>query len=126
MKTLKQMALDYANPKFKGCNPYDDEADVQRNYCIIDFIAGYQAAKDDVNSSNNSNGWISVKERLPEEGQDCIFYVDFIDKWDKESEIINLQEIGVFNGKDRFYHRSHTHLDRVSYWMPLPKPPEDK
>jgi hypothetical protein len=78
-----------------------------------------------MNSSNNSNGWISVKERLPEEGQDCIFYVDFIDKWDKGSERINFQEIGVFNGKDRFDHRSHTDLDRVTYWMLLPKSPEE-
>ncbi len=69
--------------------------------------------------------WISVKDRLPEEGQDCIFYVDFIDKWDKGSERINFQEIGVFNGKDRFDHRSHTDLDRVTYWMPLPKSPEE-
>jgi hypothetical protein len=75
---------------------------------------------------NPSSGWVSVKEQLPEEGQDCIFCVDFIDEWDKESERINFQEIGVFNGKDRFYHRSHTDLDRVTYWMPLPKPPEEK
>ena len=36
------------------------------------FLAGYQAAKDEMNSSNNSNGWISVKERLPEEGATCL------------------------------------------------------
>jgi hypothetical protein len=118
---------------------------ISRKMPVIDllatgFMAGYEAA---VNSPekqdsckhildmekmvdvNFSSGWISVKERLPEEGQDCIFYVDFIDKWDKGSERINFQEIGVFNGKDRFDHRSHTDLDRVTYWMLLPKSPEE-
>lgn len=82
--------------------------------------------EEQMNSPKQLDSWISVKERLPEEGQDCIFYVDFVDKWDGGSERINFQEIGVFNGKDRFYHRSHTDLDRVTYWMPLPEPPKEE
>ena len=104
----------------------DDESQenriAQQSY-LDGLLAGYQAS---MNSPEKLDSWISVKEQLPEEGQDCIFYVDFIDKWDKGSERINFQEIGVFNGKDRFDHRSHTDLDRVTYWMPLPKPPEGK
>lgn len=108
MKTPEQMAEEYADC-FAG--------ERRKTIAKKSFFAGYQAAKPQ---------WISVKERLPEEGQDCIFYVDFVDEWDKGSERINFQEIGVFNGKDRFNHRSHTDLDRVTYWMPLPEAPKEE
>ena len=55
MKTPEQMAEEY------GASPHEKDA----------FLAGYQAAMnspgkpDGWNSSNNSNGWISVKDRLP-------------------------------------------------------------
>jgi hypothetical protein len=106
-KTPEQMAEEYI------AHVLESQCDCSYR---IAFLAGYQAAKPQ---------WISVKDRLPEEGQDCIFYVDFVDEWDKGSERINFQEIGVFNGKDRFYHRSHTDLDRVTYWMPLPEAPKE-
>lgn len=70
--------------------------------------------------------WISVKERLPEKGQECVIYVDWVDVWDKGSERVTYQEIGVFDGHDRFNHRAHTELDRVTHWMPLPAPPKKK
>ena len=109
MKTPEDLAKETLLKKFKfNPNTWTDFHTA--------FIYGYDAAKPE---------WISVKERLPEEGQECIFYVDFVDEWDKGSERINFQEIGVFNGKDRFDHRSHTDLDRVTYWMLLPKSPEE-
>ena len=70
--------------------------------------------------------WISVEERLPEKGQECVIYVDWVDVWDKGSERFTYQEIGVFDGYDRFNHRAHTELDRVTHWMPLPAPPKEK
>jgi hypothetical protein len=70
--------------------------------------------------------WISVKDRLPEEGQDCVIYVDWVDVWDKGSERITYQEIAVFNGDDKFYHRAHTELNRVTHWMPLPAAPKEE
>ena len=138
-KTPEEMAEEYAN-------------DLVYSIAYDAFLAGYKAAKDQLADAGKvmcnttmeevqavDTGelmpitnlptpakWISVKDRLPEEGQDCIFYVDFVDKWDGGSERINFQEIGVFNGKDRFYHRSHTDLDRVTHWMPLPAPPKEE
>ena len=121
MQTPEKLAVEHANNSGELEDTYVWRADRDG------FLAGYQAAKDQLADADKvMPQWISVKERLPEEGQDCIFYVNFIDKWDKGSERINFQEIGVFNGKDRFYHRSHTDLDRVTYWMPLPKPPEEE
>ena len=73
MKTPEQMAEEYANST--------DSCDVDQEYAFAykGFLAGYQAAKDQLadvdkvmNSSNNSNGWISVKDRLPEIGAPCL------------------------------------------------------
>lgn len=184
-KTVEELAKEYVIEKyFKYLKREEDD-----NYELLvqDFIAGYQAAKDQLADTNKvttadyvetaSNDakeliakyelegdkdilikalvaaycsgvdavdgylrnslsayrnsvkrlqWISVKERLPEDGQDVIFYVDWVDKWDKGSERITYQEIGKFDGKNRFDHRAHTELDRVTHWMPLIKPPEEK
>jgi hypothetical protein len=114
-KTIEELAKEYVIEKyFKYVKRQEDD-----NYELLveDFIAGYQAAVPQ---------WISVKDKLPEEGQDCVIYVDWVDVWDKGSERITYQEIAQFNGDDRFYHRAHTELNRVTYWMPLPKPPQDK
>jgi hypothetical protein len=108
MKTLEELAEEYTF-QFSWNNPREE--DVQEAY-----VAGYKAAVPQ---------WISVKDRLPEEGQDCVIYVDWVDVWNKGSERITYQEIAVFNGDDRFYHRAHTELNRVTHWMPLPKSPEE-
>lgn len=106
MKTPEQMALDYANPKFEGCNLYDDEAEVQRNHCIIDFLSGYQVAKPQ---------WISVKDRLPEIGAPCLVTC--------HEERYTIAE---YNGikwttlnSIAYYHPIVTH------WMPLPEAPKE-
>lgn len=113
MKTPEEMAEEYLDQDKVACDAIDHDAE---DLVKDAFLAGYKAAQQ----------WISVKDRLPREGQDCIFYVDFVDKWDSGSERINFQEIGVFNGKDRFDHRSHTDLDRVTHWQPLPEPPKEE
>ena len=112
MKTPEELAEEYTKDWW-GNLP---EAEGMRKSARENFLAGYQAA---------APQWISVKDRLPEEGQDCVIYVDWVDVWDKGSERITYQEIAVFNGNDRFYHRAHTELNRVTHWMPLPKPPEE-
>lgn len=84
------------------------------------FLAGYQAAKDQLadvdkvmNSSNNSNGWISVKDRLPEKDQDVLWYNPTLLK---PMDVCPISPL--WNGS--LEHNTYTH------WMPLPKPPEDK
>jgi hypothetical protein len=108
MKTPEQLAEEYCSTK--------QLSHVEQLLLTSGFLAGYKAA---------APQWISVKDRLPEEGQDCVIYVDWVDVWDKGSERITYQEIAVFNGDDRFYHRAHTELNKVTHWMPLPKPPEE-
>lgn len=111
MKTPEELATDYVQAWW---GPREDNMTLATRQA---FVAGYQAA---------APQWISVKVRLPEEGQDCVIYVDWVDVWDKGSEQITYQEIAVFNGDDRFYHRSHTELNRVTHWMPLPQPPKEE
>ena len=93
------------------------------------FIAGYQAAKDQLadadkvmNSSNNSNGWISVKERLPEDHQ----YVLGVVFGDIEIGYINrlTTDPNEFSWEagDNWIDKGHSAL---THWMPLPTPPEE-
>jgi hypothetical protein len=88
------------------------------------FLAGYQAAKesnspekpDDCNSSNNSDGWISVKDRLPERGEN--YLVLFRVRGDKHSPA--QFEITWFDNTWDF-----PSTFEVTHWMPMPKPPEE-
>jgi hypothetical protein len=66
------------------------------------------------NSSNNSNGWISVKDRLPEVGERVLIYVPATDG-DCDHWIADFQ----MQGKWQMFGYNATH------WMPLPKPPEE-
>lgn len=60
------------------------------------------------------NGWISVKEKLPEDSTDCLVYngsqVQFCSYY-----------CGTWNTPDCY--ESET-IDGVTHWMPLPAPPE--
>ena len=95
------------------------------------FLAGYQAAKesnfpekpDGSNSSNSSNGWISVKDRLPEAGIEVLFCSPkkemnccFVGYRAKENEYVDPEGNGLM---PRQIEKYYTH------WMPLPKPPEE-
>ncbi len=63
------------------------------------------------------SNWISVKDRVPEDGQE-------VDVWQKG--IFNWRETNVIYEKyDGFYHNNEK-LNDVTHWMPLPAPPEDK
>lgn len=63
---------------------------------------------------------ISVKDRLPEENIDLVFFYD------------NRYHIGYFIGKSEFNHEllwqsyvsSYNCIRDIEYWMPLPKPPK--
>lgn len=115
MKTPEEMAEEYAED--------NDECEFARDA----FLAGYKAAKDQLadadkvmNSPNNSNSWISVKERLPEDSESVIYWHD-----------LHGTSIGHY---DSTYHKPNYHWwsycygdnadFRVHWWMPLPKMPE--
>ena len=91
------------------------------------------------NFSNNSNGWISVKDRLPEftEGWCIVYGANTGRRWmvqpayyDAHKEewmsrfIKHRSEIAVDGKLTEWI--EYLPLEDVTHWMPLPKPPEDK
>lgn len=70
------------------------------------FLAGYAAAQPK---------WISVKERLPENGQLVWTYSD-----DKQSSYGMMLRHGVWE-----VIRDGCELVEVTHWMPLPEPPKE-
>lgn len=81
------------------------------------FLAGYKAAQDQLadtsmvmNSLNNLNGWISVKERLPDNA---------------------LEVIAISNGKSTAFLHKLAYCrwiidETITHWMPLPELPKEE
>ena len=82
------------------------------------YKAGYQAAKDEMDSSNNSNSWISVKDRLPEDGKVVLVAMPK-----------GTVTLGGLHTKTQTW---DVFLDMAiwtaqpTHWMPLPEAPEEK
>lgn len=67
-------------------------------------------------NSMETNKWISVKDRLPEEGQKVIVF-------DNEYKTVDTYEFedSKFLYRDSYHTDDYTNF--VTHWMPLPKPP---
>ena len=106
MKTRNELANDYHNRLPEG--PF------QKSFVHGAFVDGYDAGYQAANLQ-----WISVKERLPEEGIRCLVYTE----WER---IILSERIGarwLMKEDDGQYERP---AYWVTHWMPLPNPPEEK
>lgn len=74
-----------------------------------------------VKESNQLNGWISVKDKLPNAQQNVIVCTD-----------INTVTIAWINGDHWVFadtgngHLENWSFDDVKYWMPMPEPPKDR
>lgn len=62
--------------------------------------------------------WVSVKERLPEEGTQVIVLLEF-ETEEPETICAGYDDIGFFNLEDRTHYWTN-----VTRWMPLPEPPK--
>ena len=90
---------------------FSDESDViNRMIALLTAIDALE--QDSTVEAEPDNGWISVKDRMPEEGVDVLVYlnrkdadVDFVDR-----------ESGNF-----FYYDE----GEVTHWRPLPEPPKE-
>jgi hypothetical protein len=75
------------------------------------------------NSSNNSNGWISVKDRLPDDGKEVlgIVYNDirlgWIDLITTDPGQFHWVSSGIYIDKGHY---------ALTHWMPLPEPPKEE
>lgn len=123
-KTPEQMAEEYGTGIDLCCGTSDIIIAAEKG-----FLAGYKAAKDQLadtgkvmNSSKNSNDWISVKDRLPEINQEVL-----ISYGKKPFLLIAFlyhpqypkKDVKVFCGTNN----TNYSLEYVTHWMPLPEPP---
>ena len=65
--------------------------------------------------------WIRAEERLPERNKEVLIYLPEYDS----VEMAALFEIPSLNLKEWAQNEDAYMLDEVSYWMPLPEPPEE-
>lgn len=128
-KTPQQLAKEYGDYFMPG----EDNRAYTSVIKEIAFLAGYQAAKDQLadagkvmNPSNNSNGWISVKEQLPEDyvGWTTV-YGCILSRWGVQPGFYTKDSgiwISRFVEEDEGS-QNYVKFESVTHWMPLPEPP---
>lgn len=64
--------------------------------------------------------WISVKDRLPNKGQDVLIY--------RSGFRVDLMNVHMYLGEDRwedeYGYWETTETEGITHWMPLPEPPK--
>jgi len=62
--------------------------------------------------------WISVNDKLPNDGEHVLIY-------SRKSIYIKLYENNIFYDGDTYCYCPVGLIEEVSHWMPLPEPPND-
>lgn len=130
-KTVEELAKEYVIEKyFKYLKREEDD-----NYDLLiqDFIADYQAAMNSPEKPdtcehildmekmvdvNPSSGWISVKDRLPEDWDDLSIML----VWRNIEHDYDTVRWRYQQGWDCVIQDKST----ITHWMPLPKPPKEE
>lgn len=69
--------------------------------------------------------WISVGDRLPEDGVGVLVCDNFLPEINSLGENMNLSVASIYNGEWEDYNGdAHTYADNITHWMPLPEPPK--
>lgn len=114
-KTPEQMAEEFA----VQCPP-------RFNSHYKAFLAGYQAAKDEMNYPEKPDGWINVKERLPEIADGRFISDDVL--WISRHGEMHVSCLEQLRHEIRvdWGEAGLLKLDQVTHWMPLPEPPKEE
>lgn len=113
-----QMAKEYVNQEQLE---YDEAGGA-----YYGFLAGYQAAKDEMNSPKKLDSWISVKERLPEIPDTGFMSEDVL--WLTRYGEIEVSCLERLHSEFRvdWGEAGLLRLDQFTHWMPLPELPKDE
>lgn len=70
------------------------------------------------------NSWISVEDRLPEDGQQVLTFFEITGVEIAKYQNLKGTKDEIF-GHNCFYNGKGYLTDDVTHWMPLPKPPKE-
>lgn len=125
-KTPEQMAEEYADDWHKDC---DYPAEILRHTKKATetvFLAGYKAGQEHpfqfqtkmwVDPIGPQDRWISVKKRLPEDGQDVLACVN--------GQVLISYVHGMKGFSNEWGLAENGETIWPSHWMPLPEPPKE-
>lgn len=116
MKTPEQIAEEYVEAEFPRGGGL-----MARAVCKHDFLAGYEARKNEETPHKRPAGWISVRERLPEPNVMVKAFINYMLDGERVQQVT---EAAFSNGLWVGDGVKITH-PLVSHWMPLPLPPEE-
>ena len=109
-KTPKQLAVEWLKEEYGDTSNWTY---MGQEMSLDAFYAGYQAAQQ----------WISVKDRLPEEGVEVLFHSPekemnccFVGYRATENEYVDPEGNGLIARQIEKYY---------THWMPLPAPPKE-
>lgn len=82
--------------------------------------AKYEALNIAMNAMGRSipSRWISVEERLPEDGKNVLIFVRTMSRWWH-------MEVDWHTGNS-WYNNAETNWNKITHWMPLPEPPKEE
>lgn len=106
------------NQEWDDCNELSDLR--MENAVLKDKLAA--ALAENTRLAEKVPHWISVKDRLPEDGMDII-----VANASTGTEYVSHRDLIFFNeSKDAFVPTSYFQEFKFTHWMPLPEPPKEE
>ena len=128
MKTPEEMAEEYLDQDKVACDAINHDAE---DLVKDAFLAGYQAAKDQfADTGKVMPQWVSVKERMPEEGQIVLTSCEqgkmFLLRKVSEEFLGGTLLWKYCCGYDKDLVDGESYSYEITHWMPLPEAPKEE
>lgn len=131
MKTPEEMAEEYTRYWWPDFN--DVKTCCQAHLATRQsFLAGYRAAQDQLadvskmmNSPEKPDGWISVNDRLPREGEEVLVFGCLLNA----PKLLGVRHRVLGDQDWKYTWQGDGYIfnqDYVTHWMPLPKAPKEE
>jgi len=121
-KIIEEMAHEWASKRTYIITINDTTTTIAKEA----FLAGYKAAQEEADSCEHIldmskmvdvNGWVSVKERMPEKNSEMLLLM-----------CVDGYELGYYERYKGYGWTNVLGTDclNVTHWMPLPEPPKEE